>query len=303
MAGITRAQFQRLMFPGLREIIYRNYRQKETQYTKIYNVMTSSSAFEEDYTMTGVMLFQRTDEETEVPTDHFQEGLSIRYDMIDYTLRVGFSHQFVRDGKYNIWNDRARDLGFSASQTEEVLHADLYNQGFTNVGYDGVSFFNSSHPLIRGGGSGGQVQSNVLASASTLSVSSYRDMLTLSRLMFDETGVRRIQYVMRNLVVAPQNEFVGMEITKSAGRPDTANRVDNVTKGRTECIIWDYLTNPKYWFMGVDKGSHKVKSYTREKFRTRSYMDEETETNWISARESFAFGYSDYKGWWGTNPL
>ena len=164
MAGITRAQFQRLMFPGLREIIYRNYRQKETQYTKIYNVMTSSSAFEEDYTMTGVMLFQRTDEETEVPTDHFQEGLSIRYDMIDYTLRVGFSHQFVRDGKYNIWNDRARDLGFSALQTEEVLHADLYNQGFTNVGYDGVSFFNSSHPLIRGGGSGGQVQSNVLAS-------------------------------------------------------------------------------------------------------------------------------------------
>src|SRR5271155_5469381 len=120
------------MFPGLREIIYR-YREKEQQFSKIFNMLTSSSAFEEDYTMAGVMLFQRTDENTEIPEDEFIPGLSIRYDMVDYTLKVGFSHQFVRDGKYNIWNDRAKDLGFSSSQTEEVLHADVFNNGFTNT--------------------------------------------------------------------------------------------------------------------------------------------------------------------------
>jgi hypothetical protein len=302
MAGITRAQFQRLVFPGLREIIFK-YREKEPQYTKIFNMLTTGNAFEEDYMMAGVLLFQRTDESTEVPSDEFKPGLSIRYDVVDYTLQIPFSLQFIRDVQYKIWNDRARDLGFSSSQTEEVLHADLYNNGFTNVGYDNVSFFSASHPLIRGGGTNGQLQSNVLASPSTLSVSSYRDMLTLSRLMFDETGVRRIQFKMRDLVVPPQLEYVGMEITKSAGRPDTANRVDNVTKGSTSCMVWDYLINSKYWFMGVDKGSHKVKSYMRTKFRTRTYMDDRTEDNIIAGRTAFTFGYSDYKGWWGTNPI
>src|SRR5258708_18021598 len=142
-----------------------------------FNVMTSTSAFEEDYAMTGVGLLQRTDEETETPTDKFEPGLSIRYDHVDYTLAVGFSHQFIRDGKMNIWNDRSKDMGYSGRQTEEVLHANLFNSAFdaTQPIYDGVAFMSASHPLIRGGGSAGQLQSNVLASPSTLSVTSYRD--------------------------------------------------------------------------------------------------------------------------------
>lgn len=303
MPGITRAQFQRLFFPGLREIIYKSYKRKEPQYVKIFNQMTSSSAFEEDYMMTGVGLLQRTDEETEVPADKFMPGLSIRYDHLDYTLQVGFSHQFIRDGKTTIWNDRSSDLGFSANQTEEVLHADVFNNGFTSyIIYDGQPFFSAHHPLIRGGGPAGQHQSNVLASPSTLSVTSYRDMLTLGRLLFDETGVRRIQIDLMNLVVPPQLEFVAEEITKSITRPDTANRADNITKGRTAVIVWDYLLNPKFWYMGCDKGRHKVKSYMREKFATRTYMDDRTRTNWIACAEAFSFGVSDYKGWFGTNP-
>jgi phage major head subunit gpT-like protein len=209
----------------------------------------------------------------------------------------------------NIWNDRSKDMGYSGRQTEEVLHADLFNNGFTNTGYDtpsggtAVSFFSASHPLIRGGGAAGQLQSNVLASPSTLSVTSYRDMLTLARLLFDETGVRRIQLDMKMLVVPPQLEFVGEEITKSAGRPDTANRVDNVTRGKTSCEVWDYLLNAKYWFMGAEKSQHKVKSYQRERFAVRSDYDWRTRTNWVGCAEAFSFGYSDYKGWFGTNPV
>jgi phage major head subunit gpT-like protein len=302
MAGITRAQFQRLFFPGLREIIFRSYREKPAEYSKIFNMLTSTAAFEEDYTMAGVGLLQQTEEETEVPTDRFEPGLSIRYDHIDYTLQIGFSHQFIRDGKVNVWNDRSRDMGFSARQTEEVLHADLFNTGDANVGFDGVALFSASHPLIRGGGSGGQLQSNILASPSTLSVTSYRDMLTLTRLLFDETGVRRIETPVRTLVVPPQLEFVALEIVKSTTRPDTTNRADNVTMNRTDVMVWDYVLRPKAWWVASEKSRQKLKSYSRVKFTTRSYMDDRTETNWVQAREAFSFGYSDYKGLWGTYP-
>lgn len=299
------------MFPGLNEIIGLRYREKERQFSKIYNMMTSDAAFEEDIRVADLGLFQRVDEEEEIPADKPYRGQSVRYDMVKWALRVGFSQEFIADSKVEAMRDRAGMLGRSCRETEEVLVADDFNNGFATAGnagygqtsnYDKVSLFNASHPLIRGGGSGGQVQSNVLATAATLSVASYRDMLTLSRLFFDETGVKRIQLNMRDLVIPPQLEFVAKEIVKSAGRPDTANRADNVSRDATGIIIWDYLLNAKYWFLVAEKSQHKLKFYTREAFRTRTYMDDDTEVNWINGKTRFSHGYSDYIGTMGTNP-
>lgn len=312
-AGITRSQFQRVFFPGLDDVIGLAYRMKPEEFSLIYNVMSSDSAFEEDYHIAGVGLAQLTDEDTDIPRDRFYRGPSIRYNHADFTLGIGFSHQFQRDVKINIMNDRSKALGNSFRQTPEVLVADDFNNGFVAgtpasasygaaLNYDNVALFSASHPLTRGGGSSGQVQSNVLATPSTLSVSSYRDMLTLSRLLFDDTGVLRIQLTMRDLIVPPQLEFVAKEIVKSAGRPDTANRADNVNKDATGIIIWDFLLNPKYWFMVADKSQHKLKFFWREKFGTRTWMDDNTETHWIRGREAFSHGYSDYIGTFGTNP-
>jgi len=297
-----RAEFQRLFFPNLRELIFRQYREKEMQFTKIFNVMTSDSAFEEDFTAAGVRLFVRTDESVEAPEDEFKPGYSIRYDHLDYTLVMGFSHQFMRDGKYNIWGDRSRDMGFSCRQTKEVLVADIFNTGFATNGYDGVPLFSASHPIIRGGGASGQVQSNILANASTLSVISYRAMLTQFRKQFDETGVRRIALDPQVLVVAPDYEFDALEIVKSAGRPDTANRADNVSRQRTSVEVWDYLINPHYWFMGVAKGQHKLKAYDREAFHLTEFEEERARMNFVMGAFAFSYGYSQYLGWMGTNP-
>ena len=312
-AGITRSQFQRVFVPGLRDVIGLNYRMKEAQFGKIYNMMTSSASFEEDYHIAGLGLPQLTEEDAEIPRDKMYRGPSIRYNHADFTLGIGFSHQFQRDVKINIMNERGKALANSFAQLPEILVADDFNNGFTafNVatqpygaalGYDNVALFASNHPMARGGGSGGQVQSNVLATASTLSVSSYRDMLTLGRLMFDDTGVLRITINLKDLVIPPQLEFVGKEIVKSAGRPDTANRADNVTKDATGVIVWDFLLNPKFWFMVADKSNHKLKYYTREKFGTRSWLQDDTDTHWLRGRCSFSHGYSDYIGTFGTNP-
>lgn len=312
-AGITRSQFQRVFFPGLRDVIGLNYRMTEQVFTRYYNVMTSDAAFEEDYHIAGVGFPQLTDEDTEIQRDKMYRGPSIRYNHADFTLGIGFSHQFQRDVKINVMNERSKALGNAFNQFPDVLAADDFNNGFTSftaltepygaaLGYDNVALFSASHPLIRGGGSSGQVQSNVLATPSTLTVSSYRDMLTLSRLLVDDTGVLRIQLIMRDLLVPPQLEFVAKEIIKSAGRPDTANRADNVNKDATGIIISNFLLNPKFWFMVADKSMHKLKFYWREKFGTRTWMDDNTETHWIRGRYAFSHGYSDYIGVFGTNP-
>ena len=297
-----RAQFQRLAFPGLRDFLFRGYKEKPEQFSAMLNVKESSSAFEEDFTAAGVGLFVRNDEAVEVAEDRFVPGLSIRYDNIDYALRMGFSHQFIRDMKYNIWNDRARDMGFSARQTQEIIVADIFNNGFSSNGFDGVPLFASNHPIIRGGGSSGQTQSNVLSTAATVSVISVRAMLVQFRKFYDQTGVRRISLTPRWLWHPPDIEWDVLEILKSAGRPDTANRADNVIRNRLEPFTWDYLTSTKNWGILCEKSETKIKVYMREKFNVKEYYEDKTETQWVQARISFSRGWSDYIGTMGTNP-
>ena len=285
------------MFPGVREWIGMGYRQKAVQFTEIFNVMSSDSAFEEDHQVVGHGLPQYTIEEAAIPSDRMYDGLAIRYDHKDYTLQSPFSHQFIRDGKKAFWNERGRDFGFSFNQAVEVLGADVFNNGATVNGYDGVPLFSANHPLgARTGGSAGQKQSNVLASAATLSVASFRDGLTQSRLFFDPTGVRRIMITQATLVVPPQLEFVANEIVKSSTRPDTANRADNVTRNAVRVVVWDYLLNAKYWFLLPEKSQHKLKFFWRERFSTKPYFDERTDTNYVKGRQAHSQGYSDYIG-------
>lgn len=269
------------MFPGLREFIFRGFKEKPEQYSGLFNVLTSESAFEEDMIAAGVGLFRLWDETTESSEDRFVPGLSKRYDHLDYGLRMGFSEQFIRDAKVNIWNDRARDMGFSARQTKEVLIADIINSGFTVNGYDAVPLFSASHPITRGGGSGGQVQSNLLSTAASVGVVSVRAMLTLFRLFVDETGVRRIQLTPRWLWHHPNHEWDVLEILKSAGRPDTANRADNVIRNRLKPFTYNYLTSQGPWGMLAEKGDHRIKVYNRINFKTRTFEEEKTETQWV----------------------
>ena len=301
---MTRAEFQRFAFPGIRENIGLGYRKKATQYTEIGNILDSDAAFEEDHQTIGHGLPQLTVEEQAIPSDRMYDSYSIRYNNADYTLKSGFSHEFIRDMKRPLWNERGRDFGFSFEQAVEVLAADAWwNSAFTNVGYDNVALYSASHPLgARTGGAAGQLQSNVLTTPATLSVGSFRDMLTQLRLFFDPTGVRRIMITAAMLVVPPQLEYVAKEIIKSAGRPDTANRADNVTRDAVRVMVWDYALNAKQWGLLAEKSQHKLKFFWHEKFGTKTYFDEETDTNWVKGRLSHSQGYSDYIGTIATNP-
>src|SRR5581483_3243292 len=142
----SRAQFQRLLFPGIKSVIMNSFNEKMQQFSKVGKVGTSSKAFEEDFTASGVGLFVQTPEGLPASSDQFTPGLSIRYTVNDFKLRIGFSEQAIRDMLVNLASDRAKDLGFSARQTVEVLFADIWNNGFTVNGYDGVPLFSAAHP-------------------------------------------------------------------------------------------------------------------------------------------------------------
>jgi hypothetical protein len=123
-----------------------SFSEKMQQFMKIGKVESTSKAFEEEFTSAGVGLFVQTEELQPASSDQFTPGLSIRFTVNDFKLRIGFSERAVRDMLVNLAQDRGRDLGFSARQTKEVLFADLLNNGFSTNLYDGVPLFSTSHP-------------------------------------------------------------------------------------------------------------------------------------------------------------
>jgi len=300
----SRAQFQRLLFPGIDKAIMNAFSEKMMQYTKMAKVESSSKAFEEDFTAAGVGLFVQTPEFIPASDDQFTPGLSIRYTVNDYKLRIGFSEMAIRDMLVNLAQDRGRDLGFSARQTMEVLIADIWNNGFTTNGYDGVPLFSAAHPNTKNPAS---VQSNLLGglvpTPATLSVLSLRQALSQYRRYFDETGVRRIQVDPHMLVVPAEEEWNAMEILKSPDRSDTANRAMNVIRNKLEPFVYDYLTDVVHWFIGPDQKYNRVKVFNRRTLAISNYEDKDSETNWVQAAFAFSMGWSGWLGWMGTNPL
>lgn len=300
----SRAEFQRLLFPGIKAVIMNSFSEKMQQYTKVTKVESSSKAFEEDFTAAGVGLFVQTPEFVPASDDQFTPGLSIRYQVNDFKLRIGFSEQAIRDMLVNLAQDRGRDLGFSARQTMEVLIADIFNNGFTTNGYDGVPLFSASHPNTKNSSS---VQSNLLGGTTptpaTLSVLSLRQALSQYRRFFDETGVRRIQVDPKMLVVPPEEEWNAMEIVKSAERPDTANRATNVIRNILEVYVYDYLTDVNNWFIGPEGRYNRIKVFNRRTLAIDTYEDKDSETNWVQAAFAYSQGWSGWLGWLATNPV
>lgn len=291
--SMMRTQFQRHLFPIMNEIIMDKYREKPLQYSQIFSVEKSDAAFEEFRTVAGLGLFVRTPEGVESSQDRFFDGFPKRYDHIEYSLSIGLSHQFLRDIKTRIAKMRSMDLGRSSRSTQEEVNASMLNLAYdgSTLGPDGVPLASTSHPNIRGG-----VQSNIISPTGLLTVTTYRLALTKFRRFYDDTGVRRINLDPRFLVVPPEEEFNADEITKSAGRPDTANRVDNITRGRTSTFVYDYLSDTNNWQILADKDQHFLKVFNRENFNVKETEDEKPRIIWVTGYYSQSYGWAHYMG-------
>lgn|SRR6185369_3011 len=297
--SMMRSLFQRHLFPGLYDLILDSYREKPLQYTQLFRVDKSDSAFEEFRTAAGMGFFVRTPEGIEASQDRFFDGYPKRFQHEDYSLCVGFSHQFLRDIKTRIARERSQDLGRSARATQEEVNAQLLNLGFdaATLGPDGVALFSTVHPNIRGG-----TQSNIISPVSVLSVTSYRLALTKFRRFFDDTGVRRIQLDPAMLVVPPELEYEAKEIVKSMGRPDTANRADNVSRDSTTVFVYDFLSDAENWFMLANKDQHHLQIFNRETFNIKEYEEEKPRIMWVCAYYAQSFGWPHWMGTVGVNP-
>ena len=209
------------------------------------------------------------------------------------------TYEELRDNLYEVVSKRrAAMLAFAGRQTEEIVAANVFNQGFNSsfpIG-DGQALFSASHPTLTGN------QSNLLSTSADISETAIEDMGIQIMQATDYRG-NKISLIPKALGIAPANWFDANRIINSVLQNDTANNAVNVIKASgmfpDGILVNHYLTSATAWFIKTN-----APYGTRFLWRDKPIFDTDNEVDTRNAKAAqymrFSCGTTDWRGWWGT---
>ena len=157
---------------------------------------------------------------------------------------------------------------------------------------DGVTLFNSAHPLV---GPQGGTYSNILSPAADVSVTAFQDMCILFENQVDERGLK-VQISPTDVWFAPELQFIAARVLKTTLEPGTGNNDINPVQGKFTPHILHYLTSKTHWYVNAS-GENKLKFKWRKKPITDATDDYETKGSKHSIRFRCSAGATDWRGW------
>ena len=301
--AISRAQLAKELEPGLNSLFGLEYNTYDQEYTEIFSVEDSDRAFEEEVLLTGFGSAPTKSEGQGVQFDNANESYTARYTQDTVGLAFALTEEAVEDNLYSSLGKRyTKALARSMANTKEVKGADVLNNAFSSsfTGGDGVSLINTAHPLAGGGSA-----ANRAATMADLNETSLEDALIDISTFTDDRGLT-ISVQATKLVVPPQLVFVADRILNSDGRTGTADNDINSIKN-TGVIpggytVNHYLNDPDAFFLltSVTESGEGLKMFQRTAMETSMEPDFSTGNIRYKARERYSFGFSDWRGVYGS---
>ena len=263
----------------------------------LFAVKTGKGPFIQDTTLGGFMQVPEKDEGDDVQFDDPLSGLDTKYTPVTYELGYKASEESIDDDLDNWIPEVAALLGISFSDAYEVVHADIFNNGFTGTsGPDGKPLLDVGHPLLGGG-----TEQNELTTAADLSMTSLQQAMVDFRDITDDRGIKRMRRP--GILLYPfELEFKAGELVDSVLDPETANNAVNVVgKMVMQRASWEYLTDADAWFLlSKDKSTRKLKSYWWQRPVTRHDIDFKASAAMTKIRGRFIANWSDWKDVFGS---
>ena len=289
-------QFLTTQLPVLEALIFSEYDRHPDMIPVVCRTATSNKWGEQTTTVAGIKPAITKNEGEPVAYDEAIEGYDKTYTHVTYAIATSFSEELQEDDRFNLVEDTYRSLGLAMYQTRQITTANILNNGFSDTGPDGSTFFSTSHALIGGGTYANRPTVDV-----ALSVAGLRAMEVA---MMNQVNHRNINVVMmpKIILVSPALKHTAVELIKSQDRPDTAHRATNTFfMENYELVVCPFLTSETAWFALSDKQSHNFRFYERIAPSVKSWIDEETGDARTRIRSRFSVGYSDWIGAWGTS--
>ena len=301
--AISRSALAKELEPGLNALFGLSYDQYDAEYAAIFSQETSDRAFEEEVLITGFGGAPTKTEGAGVSFDNASESFSARYTHETVALAFALTEEAQEDNLYDSLGKRyTKALARSMANTKEVKGANVLNNAFSSsfTGGDGVSLINTAHPLAGGG-----TAANRATTMSDLNEVSLEDALIDISTFTDDRGLT-ISVNATKLVVPPQLVFVADRILNSPGRSGTAdndiNAIANTGVLPGGYTVNHYLTDPDAFFLltSVTEAGEGLKMFQRTPMETSMEPDFTTGNIRYKARERYSFGFSDWRGIYGS---
>ena len=295
--AINRSDIAKQLLPGLNAIFGMTYKEVDNEHAPLFSMETSERAFEEEILMSGFSTAPTKSEGAAVFYDSAQEVYTARYTHETIALAFSITEEAMEDNLYDTFSKiRAKALSRAMANTKQVKAANIFNNGFSSSfpGGDGVSLFNASHPTVAAGN-----LSNTLST--DLSETQLETACINVTLFKDDKGIL-IGSMPKSLVIPPQSQFVAHRILRSTLQNDTANNATNALKdgGWLRSVHMNRrFTDSDAWFILTDV-PNGLKMFTRVGVETKMEPDFDTGNLRYKARERYAFGWSDWRGAYGS---
>jgi|SRR5579859_4501159 len=313
---MVRGQYFQLMASGLHDLFvqFLDLKQRDEEYTYIANVEESDAAFEDEVEFSGLGPMLAKPEGTAVQYQDIIQGGTKRYLHTPWALGVRASWELIKDDQYKLINQAPKCLARSAHFVKEMQFWNIFNLGFTTVTtQDGVSLFNTQHPLLGGAQATniGPGVSGIISAAGTypnrpatdvdLSFTAIQNAINEFERMIDGQGlpiVSRPKY----LVIPPELKWIAREILGSPHKPYTAdNEINSLIKEDLMYFVGHYLTGTTPWYLIGEKDQHTLKFINREPLEEDFADDFDTRSIKQIATMRFSTGATNWIGTWGSN--
>ena len=296
--AISRGQLVKELEPGLNALFGLEYKNYANEHAEIFDTENSDRAFEEEVMLSGFANAPIKAEGTGVSFDNAQETFTARYTHETLALAFAITEEAIEDNLYDRLASRyTKALARSMANTKQVKAAKVLNNGFgTANGGDGKELLATDHPIVSG------TEQNELSTAADLNETSLEQALIDIASLTDERGLKIAAKGMK-LIVPSALQFTAERLMKSTQRVGTADNDINavVSMGMIPqgYAVNHYLTDTDAWFIKTDV-PNGLKHFVRAPLKTAMEGDFTTGNVRYKARERYSFGFSDWRGIFGS---
>jgi len=299
--AISRAQLLKELLPGLNALFGLEYARYGEEHKEIYETETSERSFEEETKLSGFSAAPVKNEGTAIAYDNAQEAWTTRYNHETIALGFSITEEAIEDNLYDSLSGRyTKALARGMAYTKQVKGAGVLNNGFNSsyTGGDGVSLFNTAHPLVNGG-----TNANTPTTQVDLNETSLEAAVIQIAAWTDERGLL-IAARPKKLIIPPPLMFVAKRLLDTELRVATTNNDINAIKQMGAIpegyTVNHFLTDPNAWFLTTDV-PNGMKHFVRTPLSQSMDGDFDTGNVRYKARERYSFGWSDPLGIWGSS--
>ena len=297
--AISRQQLAKELEPGLNALFGLEYKNYENQHTEIFDIENSDRAFEEEVMLSGFANAAVKSEGAAVTFDTANESFTSRYTHETIALAFAITEEAIEDNLYDrIATRYTKALARSMANTKQINAANVLNNGFSSSfpGGDGKELFATDHPTQSGDAK------NELSTSADLSETSLEQAMIDIAAFKDERGFKIAARGLK-LIIPSELQFTAERILRSPARVGTADNDLNALSSKGMLpqgyVVNNYLTDTDAFFIKTDV-PNGMKMFNRANLKTAMEGDFDTGNVRYKARERYSFGFSDWRGMFGS---